>query len=437
MSSLNRIKNLCLVLPLVMVATALANTSGLPIAAPKIGPRALTAIQSSLGGDHSGGGAVTEHDGVYRTFYSAGLYTEGSPYTSFDEIPSLDKLILFLRGFSSVSTESRNHFIDLLLPSVSHAYYRVQEDQFDDETRTRLLAEFSRVTGQPVDSLKLAAVTDTTQKITYLLPEFYKLQPMDQMAILFHESYWLLNPSTTYSEIVAAEMAFEAVIAEPGDAMRIYQLTQYWGDSDDAFLASINLDLSSGALSDLLAPEGIRFDKLLGTDYIQCWRDHHSSSCFTLLKYNLFNLVSHSPRSLLLKRLYDNVSAGLENISSNQNESRYFGFYDQTPRSEDAYDSPLYSSRGVAKKDATYYYDGSASKSIGIPLYLGHWAARFFNGYKYDVIEETLDLSQCFVRVDVKDRFEAGTVELPVQCHTKTAGTITFTMGWIKYDPRF
>ncbi len=368
----------------------------------------------------SGGGGGVNKEGVYMTFYKAGFYTEPSPAQDSVEIPGLNALLTYVRDFPYVAGSRRVDLMDVLVPSESHKYYKVNKDHFDADTRARLIAEFSKVTGQPADQIVLYAVTDTKARCTYLLPEFYELKDLhDQMTILFHEAYWLLHPETDYPTIVGAETSFEAVMEQPRNMNRVYRLMKYWGDSGDEVVAMARLDQQTNALQGLLASEGIPFDQLLGTDYVNCWKSEQSRNCHKLLKINLFDLTQKYPNSVFLKTILSKVTEAVRQEDA--------GIYEEafTFKSQYIGDSRIYSYQ------STDGSGGCSSNETGVPLYIGKCAKAFLGAY-YDDIQETLDLSKCYVSLDIDSkRFKTGNVRLPVQCASKTIGKFTFTMSWL------
>ena len=246
------------------------------------------------------GGAGVSRNGRLMSFYSAGLYTEPEAVTNPVDVPGINGLITFVRSFQYWSLSERSVLLQKVLPSDSHRYFRVKEKLFDQKTKDRLIAEFSRVTQQPVGSLELFAVTDTKAGVTFLLPGFYRLSLSDQVAILFHENYWLLYPNTTYLQVVSAEMAFQAVYEKPNLAKRVVELLRYYGNENKTLAAMIQADLDSGALNGLLTPGGIPLSELFGDDFFSC----AEGDCVPgLIGIHLYSLVQKYPDSLFLNRL--------------------------------------------------------------------------------------------------------------------------------------
>ena len=295
------------------------------------------AMAGGASGSGNGGGGV-QKNGRYMTFYSAGLYTEPTPAQNALEVPSLKDLISTIDGFQFVSNSTKDDLENVLLPSDEHKYYRVDANHFGPILQKRLLEEFRRVTHVPEQELTLYALTDTNQGITYLLPNFFKLSQLDQMTILFHESYWLIHPNTTYSDVVSAEMAFEAVLDHPQDQLRIFDFMKYFSTSQDRFLYAMKTDINSGALSPLVQNGNeIRLVDLIGENAIQCsqqvanetngdrtdnifWTDvfHEGNEirpgpqapeCLKYVITNLKKLMMQYPKSLFLQAFLDEANA--------------------------------------------------------------------------------------------------------------------------------
>lgn len=154
----------------------------------------------------NGGGGVKQN-GVYKTFYSAGIYVS----EELDEVPGGELYTTTIQGLVGEGI-STTKLVAAGLPYGDRKFYKISESKMDDKTMDRLLEEYARIVNQPADGLTIFAVTDIESKSTYLLPSFFKLNEVEQAAILFHEAYWILKPNATYSEVVAAEMSFQKYV---------------------------------------------------------------------------------------------------------------------------------------------------------------------------------------------------------------------------------
>lgn len=175
--------------------------------------------------DGNGGGGVNQN-GVYKTFYSAGVYV--SPEAE-SEIPGAElytKTILTLAG----KNESTSKLLALGLPIAHRKFYKILEDKMDAVVMERLISEYARIVDQPAANLTIFAITDIRSHITYLLPTFYKLSEVEQAAILFHEAYWILNPRASYSQVVAAESSFQKFVESKNNGKFDTELVRLLGD---------------------------------------------------------------------------------------------------------------------------------------------------------------------------------------------------------------
>jgi hypothetical protein len=219
----------------------------------------------------NGGGGVAKN-GTYMTFYSAGLYVEPmAPAEVPVRLPAIQKLTQYFTSIQYLSLRSKNPFLMAIQPTTKRQYMIATPELLTPVIKDRLLAEFQRVTGVDPANLTLFAITDTQQKITYILPGFDKLSLNDQMTILFHEAYWILHPRASYNEVVKAEMAFEAALAEPSNMAAVYDFVGYLGDSQETLAAKMTWELSSGNLRGFVNKRGqFTLGQLFGADYLAC-----------------------------------------------------------------------------------------------------------------------------------------------------------------------
>lgn len=164
-------------------------------------------VPSFAGVDGNGGGGVNQN-GVYKTFYSAGVYVSPEEETAIPGAELYTKTILSIAG-QNVSTSK---LLAAGLPIANRKFYKILENKMEPEVMNRLLSEYARIVNQPVANLAIFAITDINYGVTYLLPSFYKLSETEQAAILFHEAYWILNPRASYSNVVAAESSFQKFV---------------------------------------------------------------------------------------------------------------------------------------------------------------------------------------------------------------------------------
>ena len=155
----------------------------------------------------NGGGGVKEN-GVFKTFYSAGVLVKSEPEA---EVPGSDIYTETIQSLLPVGDLSTK-LITSALPIGERTFYRVLENQMDKKLMERLHAEYAKITNRPENNLAIFAITNPGEQVTYLMPSFYQLSKTEQAAIIFHEAYWIMYPEANYSEVVDAEMAFQEYI---------------------------------------------------------------------------------------------------------------------------------------------------------------------------------------------------------------------------------
>jgi hypothetical protein len=289
-----------------LFSTANLMTGVMALAISFSGAFALAQADNSAPQDHGGGGVL--QNGKYMSFYTAGLYTEPTPVVM-TQVPSLDGLINFLNKFEYLSDETKLKWINLILPSGSHQYYRAQDDKLSPVIQDRLLEEYARLTKQAKASIRLFAITDTNSRITFLLPDFYKLNSLDQMGILMHEALWLVYPRSDYSFIVNSEMTIEAAIDQPTNTNRVSEALKYLGNSVDQLILAVRADEKSGALKNMTSRGGsISLKKIFGASWVKCMDNGSDGDCFRYANQVVYqNIVSH-PNSLLLRAIYSSMT---------------------------------------------------------------------------------------------------------------------------------
>ena len=275
---------------------------------------AIIPMNAHAGEPAKGGGGVFQN-GKFMSFYSAGLYTEPSPVVM-TEVPNLNTLVNFLNQFDYLSAETKLKWINLILPSSSHQYYRAQNDKLSPEIQDRLLEEYARLTKQPKTSIRLFAITDTNSRVTFLLPDFYKLNALDQMGILVHEALWLVYPQSDYGFIVNSEMAIEAAIDQPTNIARVNEALKFLGTPVDRLILAVKADAKSGALKNMIGKNAsLSLAKLFGPAWVKCMDDRSESDCFRFANQVMYqNILSH-PQSLLLQNIYDSMTAPGRSLS--------------------------------------------------------------------------------------------------------------------------
>lgn len=237
---------------------------------------------SVFGGTERGnGGGGLQTNGVYRTFYSAGVYVNPMPET---EIPGA---YLFSQTIKSLSGENNGKSLLLMnaLPFGDRKFYRIMENSVDDHLMARLIKIYSDLVNQPSNAITLFAITDTEKKATYLLPSYFQLKESEQAAILFHESLWILNPKLEYSTIISAEMAFQKFvefqsIGKFDLALPVF-LSQFFKDKSISLKSAFIAD-SQNPTNGIVNSDRTILVKNLIADMDNCEKDY----AFSLLKVN-------------------------------------------------------------------------------------------------------------------------------------------------------
>ncbi len=266
---------------------------------------ALMICASAHAGTESHGAGGLLRGGQYITFYSAGFYIEPQPASDQLQVPQLNDLIAFISSMEDMSAHSKTKLLQAIIPTPARQYFKVDESRFDATTRARLLDEYARLVNRDRGDLNLFAITDTVTRRTYLLPSFYALKnPLEQMAILFHEAYWILNPKLDYKTVVDAEMAFQAVLEKPKDTLRLLEFMKYFSTAADRMKVAVSSDLRTQAL-----PSSFRLIDLLGKDFFEC-KEATDKDCSGFALLTLHTYMQQYPKSAVLKAFQAAFVAG-------------------------------------------------------------------------------------------------------------------------------
>lgn len=265
----------------------------------------------------NGGGGVVR-DGVYMTFGSAGVYVDPEPMPA-STIPGLDLIVPTIEDFE-INDEQRSLLIQSVIPFGARKYFKVVKEKLDDETYRKLIEEYSKLTRQPPESLTIFAITDPGTRVTYLLPEFFGLERVEQAAILFHEGYWIQKPDASYLEVVSAEIAFQKYVEQKSigkyEPALAEKLSVLFGSPTITFNMHLKQDFSSGALGELGGSEenGLPLASILPQN-AQCMvnkgqisQSREISLQSERLIQNLYALSQKYPASHFLRALLDFLS---------------------------------------------------------------------------------------------------------------------------------
>lgn len=238
----------------------------------------------------NGGGGV-KRDGLFLTFGSEKVKLFQTPLKT---VPGLEALKLVVEKIPLPQTH-RGTLATAIYPIGKRQYYAIQAEDLTETKRVEIKLEYFKAMQERVafDDLVIYAYTNTTDRETFLLPEFFEISgknplgiPEDQykeirqVAILFHEGIWMLRPDLSYREIFRGEILFENYLAQNPhlgfDTHLFAYFNKIFGDPIVALMSAAQMDHASGKLTPLLnQAEKIPMTHLFGEDlYIEC-RSYH------------------------------------------------------------------------------------------------------------------------------------------------------------------
>lgn len=174
------------------------------------------------GTEVNNGGAGISINGKVATFYSAELQISPEPLKRTLTMSATANLISKMELPKRVTIE----LVENLLPSFDRKYYAVKAESLDQGTIEFIKKQYSKITNQPVENITIFALTDSANKITLLLPDFFKLNDSEQMAILFHESLWINERVKSYEHMIEIEKDTQIFAMYPDDCSPRYNLTK-------------------------------------------------------------------------------------------------------------------------------------------------------------------------------------------------------------------
>jgi len=304
-----------------------------------IGLVALLGLAPQVHAQHtaSGGGGIKK-DGQYMTFYSAGIkvviedkYQKEKGKSS---VPGLNELINFLKNDELFFKYESLNIMKALVISANRRYFDIDDSWLTPQERERIINEYKKITKQPTNNLTLYAVTDTNTNTTFIFPEFYQLQTLEQQeTILFHEAQWIQHPYADYNTIVRKELAFQGYLENPQSVDRALDLIKVFFEEEkhedrriltllykkDQELGSISSD---GYFINANERIQITLQNLLGSEFLECityeakdGKRYNSSyiekpndtQCEVYLIQNSEILVNKFPNSYIIKRFRNAV----------------------------------------------------------------------------------------------------------------------------------
>lgn len=268
----------------------------------------LRAQAQDIGAGNGGGGV--NRNGRYMTFYSAGLWTAAGE-EDISTVPQLADLVDFFNQTGLLGVRSKVAYAKALTPTPQRKYYKVDGSRFTPEIRERLIAEYSRVMRIETQEVALFAITDTTSRTTYLLPEFYKLTANEQKAILFHEAFWVAFPDATYPAVISAETSFQSFLEKPKSIDRVMKWLTTSGGASDRYAMALNTDLSQNNLLGFVDRDSrVKLADLVGEEFINCKRTGGGDVCAPYLAAHAYKLSRQFPNSQFVKFYASALSEG-------------------------------------------------------------------------------------------------------------------------------
>lgn len=264
-------------------------------------------VTAKKGSEGVGGGGGIVRNGLYLTIGSAGVWVDPIPAAETD-IPGMRETLEIVSSTTVLSSSDKSVLYDSLLPTDERKYYRVNNDYFDEETKNRLTDEYEKLSNTPRESIVIFAVTDTKRKITYLLPGFYELSPIEQKTILIHEAYWLVKPFALYQDVIRAEVAAQKYLENPRSFSAIRDFAKYFSRSKVATVfPAIDSDhqnnIENGITSNDESSFKIKVSHLLGQEFYDC--RSRASDCLFAFKNHWLKLKIQNPESQAIAALAD------------------------------------------------------------------------------------------------------------------------------------
>jgi hypothetical protein len=285
------------------------------------------------------GGAGFTQNGEYFTFYSSELRVRSVPLHN-EDIPGLQTLLHKIQEMPA-NPQVKSDLLSLIYPVVgARQYYKLAAADVSSEVHRQILTEYSKLFNLRTQNLVLYAMTNQ-QGQTFLLPEFEKLNDIQQAAILFHEALWNLKVNIPYGDVVSAEIAAEGYFRDPKNPEAVLnffaKLSQLLGQPtprpEILLQAALNFDMMSPS-SRVLNPMGVSLLSVLGKDFFQCYQDRSATpqnlpDCTKLLQTRLMTssqpLKDLFPQALLavLNNNPEKVFLCLKSLDSYRTTERF------------------------------------------------------------------------------------------------------------------
>lgn len=192
--------------------------------------------QTWAGTDIQNGGGGLNINGNVATFYSAKIKIDPEPMETFEDIQNLNQELFNLGVTSSIKFLLLNN----TTPSYERKYFKAT-DANSEQVIKSIKEEYMRATGLSSKDIVLFALTNVQDRTTLLLPDFFKLNPTEKMAILFHESMWLSEKVDSLSQMLRLEYVFQQYLENksPKNVFDLYRNLEETFSNTDLLLKAV------------------------------------------------------------------------------------------------------------------------------------------------------------------------------------------------------
>jgi hypothetical protein len=346
-------------------------------------------------GGKGGGGLLV--NGVPVTFGTAGFEFPTQPDLQAEEISGLNEVVKSLRDKPFfLSNEVRNKLLRGIMPTPSRRYQNVNSTLISTSVLNRIFEEYRRTTKKDISELSLYALTDTYGKVTYLFPEYYKLNLIEKQSILFHEAVWLEIPGMSYQTVITAEIGYQnyleslsrqaqlssKTIYDLVNPKKIYDLVNVFSDPLSMLKFVVEIDLKRGVINQHLKNDLLPYRFLYGEETISCLKSMRLD-CNDELYNNLRYITMQNPDSLLLRYISDSITNGRAKLLSMSKGSGHFAATDDDvvyKRSYPDVKSDIYSISNLLKFEVSRnLYNKS---SLGERMHYDSFMNSFLSGFQ-------------------------------------------------------
>jgi hypothetical protein len=195
-----------------------------------------TANQTWAGTDIQNGGGGLSINGNVATFFTARINIDPEPMEIFEDIHNLNQELFNLAVTSPIKFSLLNN----TTPSFSRQYFKATETN-SQQTIESIKEEYIKATGLSSKDIVLFAITNVQERTTLLLPDFFKLNSTEKMAILFHESMWLSSKVDSLREMLRLEYVFQQYLENksPKNIFDLYRKLEETFANTDLLLKAV------------------------------------------------------------------------------------------------------------------------------------------------------------------------------------------------------